>query len=194
VAIEDIVARIESDAASEAAELLAAARADADRTIADAKARAEKRSAMVVAAGRAEAGREAATLLANARLAQRDASLTVRGQAADEALAGLESALVALDDARYAALIARELKTVAIEGATLRLGAADAARLRAALPAALAALGLSIGIDEAPADVEHGVVLAADRVRVQVSPEAIVAARRQELEAEADRLLFGSGE
>lgn len=194
MAIEDIVTRIADDAASEGAALLVLARDEADRVVADAKARADKRAAEVAAAGRAEVEREAATLLANARLGQRDARLAVRRQASDEALAGLETALVALDDARYAALIAGELGSVAIEGATLRLAAADAARLSAALPGALAARGLTIAIDDAPADVEHGVVLVGDRVRVEVSPAAIVDGRRQELEAEADRMLFGPGE
>jgi hypothetical protein len=112
----------------------------------------------------------------------------------DEALGLVEAALVALPDPRYAALLAREVAASQGGCTSLRIGLADAARLRDTLPAALAAAGVELPIDEAPADIEHGVVLLGDRLRVEVSAAAIVASRRDALLAEVDAQLFGEGE
>jgi vacuolar-type H+-ATPase subunit E/Vma4 len=193
VAIEDIVTRIEGDAASEGAALLDTARRDAALLVAQAGARADARAAHALAAGRVKAEREAATLVAGARLAARDASLTSRQAIDHEALALLEAALVALPDDRYAALLAREISSSPLPAGVLRLGSADTARLRSALPAALAKVGLALTIDDGDAGIERGVVLVGDRVRIEVSPASLVYARRADLESEADRALFGEG-
>jgi V/A-type H+-transporting ATPase subunit E len=194
VAIDDIVSRIAADAEAEARALTDAAEADADRVRADARARADARTASEAARGRADAARDAATLLANARLAARDSLLTARQALVAEALAGVEAALVALPDDRYAALLARGIAEGSDGCSVVRLGSADAARLRKALPGAMAAAGVTLPVDEAPADIERGVVLAGDRVRVEVSAAAIRRARHDELKAEVDAALFGAGE
>jgi vacuolar-type H+-ATPase subunit E/Vma4 len=194
VAIDDIVARIAADAAGEARELVEAAEADADRLRADARARADAHGAREAARGKADAERDAATVLANARLATRDALLTARHALDVEALDRVVAALVARPDDAYAALLARGISEAADGCSALRPGTADADRLRRTLPAALAAAGVKLAIDDEAADVERGVVLVGDRVRVEVSPASMVAARRDELLAEVDSALFGAGE
>ncbi len=193
MAIEDIVGRIEGDAAAEGAALLAAAHADAERMLAEAGARADARAAHALEAGRSKAEREAATIVAGARLAARDASLAARQAQGVEALSRLEAALVALPDDRYAALLVRELSSSPLPAGVVRLGSADTARLGAALPAALSAAGLTLTIDGGDAGIERGVVLVGDRVRIEVSPASLVYARRADLESRADRALFGEG-
>lgn len=194
MAIDDIVARIAADAEAEARALTDAAEADADRLRADARARADARSEREAARGRADAERDAATLLANARLSARDALLSARQALDAEALAGVEEALVALPDDRYAALLARAVVDASDGCSALRLGTSDAERLRRALPTALAAAGVKLPIEDTPADVGFGVVLVGDRVRVEASAAALVAARRDDLLSEADAALFGAGE
>jgi vacuolar-type H+-ATPase subunit E/Vma4 len=194
VAIDDIVGRIATDAGDESQVLLDAAHADAERARADARARGEALTAREAARGRADAARDAATLLANARLAARDAMLTARQALDSGALASVEAAQVTLDDDRYVALLARGIAAAADGCDGMRLGTADVDRLRRALPAALAAAGVTLPIEDTPADVERGVVLTGDRVRVEVSAAATVAARRDELLAEVDAALFGKGE
>jgi vacuolar-type H+-ATPase subunit E/Vma4 len=189
VAIDDIVGKILADAEGEAAEIVAAADADATRVKAGAGARADADAARVLARERARAARDAETLLANARLRARDAALTARLALAEEALAKAEADLVALPDADYALLIAAGIASAATGRETARLGKADAARLRKHLPHALADAGAKIALGDEPADVEHGVVLSGGGVRIEVSPAALIAARRDELLAEADRLL-----
>lgn len=194
MAIDDIVTRIAGDAQDEGGALLSAARADAERVTSEAHARAEARASEALAAARADAERETATLLANARLSARDAMLAARQALDDEALARVEAVLVALDDARYAALLAREA-AASSEGCTsLRVGRADAERLREVLPNALEAAGVALRIDDPPADVERGLVLLGDRLRVEVSAAAIVAAHRDVLLAGVDATMFGRGE
>jgi vacuolar-type H+-ATPase subunit E/Vma4 len=194
VAIDDIIGRIAIDANDEALALTDAARADADRIRADALARAAAATARDAAKGKADAERDAATVLANARLAARDALLSARYALDSEALDAVQAKVVALDDDRYAALLARGIVEAADGCTALRLGTADADRLRRALPGALKAAGADLPIDDAPADVERGVVLSGDRVRVEVSAAAMIAARRDELLAEVDAALFGKGE
>jgi vacuolar-type H+-ATPase subunit E/Vma4 len=193
VAIDDIVTRIANDADGEALELTDAARADSERVRSEALAHADARTARDAAKGVADAERDAATLLANARLEARDELLTARYALDAEALGAVEAKLVALDDERYAALLARGIAEAADGCSSLRLGTADADRLRGALPGALKAAGVTLTIDDEPADIERGVVLAGDRVRVEVSAAAMIQARRDGLLSEVDAALFGNG-
>jgi len=193
VAIEDIVGRIEDDAEAEGEARITAARRDAGLLVAQAGARAEARAAHELKLGRVKAETEAATLIAGARLAARDASLSARQELDREALARLEAALTALPDDRYAGLLAREIASSPLPAGVLRLGSADTARLHAALPGALKAVGLALTIDDGPAGIERGVVLVGDRVRIEVSPASLIYARRADLESAVDRALFGEG-
>jgi vacuolar-type H+-ATPase subunit E/Vma4 len=193
VAIDDIIGRIATDADSEALEVTEAARAESERVRSDALARADARTARDAAKGVADAARDAATLIANARLGARDALLTARYALDAEALDAVEAKLVALDDDRYAALLARGIAGAADGCSSLRLGSADADRLRRALPGPLKASGVTLAIDDTPADIERGVVLAGDRVRVEVSAAAMIEARRDDLLSEVDAALFGNG-
>jgi vacuolar-type H+-ATPase subunit E/Vma4 len=189
VAIDDIVGKILADAEAEAAGIVAAAEADGARVKAEAKSRADADAARVLARERARAARDGETLLANARLRARDAALTARLALAEEALAKAEADLVALPDAEYARLIAAGIASAATGRETVRLGKADSARLRKHLPDALTAANAKVTIGDEPADVERGVVLSGGGVRIEVSPAALIAARRDELLAETDRLL-----
>lgn len=192
MAIDDIVGKIAEDAGQEAAVLLAAAEADAARVTAEASARADEAAAKVVAREAALAERDAATILANARLQARDAMLVARLELGAEVLDKAREALVALPDDEYAALLARGVAGSVKGGETVLLGSADAQRLRAILPAALAAAGAgTLQLGDAPADVERGVAVHGERTRVDVSPAAIIAERRNELLALAGAELFG---
>lgn len=190
MAIDDIVGRIEGDAQAEAAALLDAARADAEKVVADAAERAEAKAARAADRARSAAEREASTMLAAARLGARDRMLGARQDEVKRALAAVEEALVALPDADYASMLAGELGRTSLPQGSLYLGTADAARLRAVLPAALQAAGVEAQVSDELADVERGIVLLGDRVRIEFSPASIVDARRGELEAEIDRGLF----
>jgi vacuolar-type H+-ATPase subunit E/Vma4 len=190
VALPDILERVRSDAAAEASAILAEAEAYAAGVRERATAEAAAASDRMLEQARESAEREAATLLANARLAARDAELVARHELAEEALAQAEAALIALPDARYTTLVAAGVVGAAVSGETLAFGTADTARLCEALPVALAGAGVSVTISEAPADIERGVVLSGDRMRVEVSPAAMIAARHEELLALADGVLF----
>lgn len=193
MAIDDIVGRIDQDAEAEAGALVSEAEAEAARVTGDASAKATDAAVRTLARERAMAERDAATIVANARLEARDAMLTARLELDGEALVKAEAALVALPDAEYAALVARGVAASAVGGETLKIGTADTGRLRGSLAAALAAAGApALAIGDAAADVERGVVVQGERMRVEVSPAAMIAERREELLALADRALFGT--
>ena len=117
--------------------------------------------------------------------------LTARLALVEEVLAGADDALVGLPDAEYASVLARRIADSSTGSETVLLGSADAARLRSVLPDAMRAAGASLAIADGDADVERGVVLVGDGVRIEVSPAAMIAGRRDELVALADRMLSG---
>lgn len=193
MAITDIIERIGTDAASEAADITGAAEADAARMLADAESTlAAERAEALAAAGR-EAAEEAGMLLANARLAARDALLTEKRALAERVLDRVTESLEAMPDAQYLEFIAAAVERAASGGETLAVAPADARRL-AGLVAHLAERGVRVTPASAPASIERGVVLSGDRVRVEISAGAIIADRRDELLLLAARELFGGKE
>ena len=70
-------------------------------------------------------------------------------------------------DGEYAALLARAVADTGAAQEVIMLGTVDAARLRSALPAALAAAGVTTPISEELADVERGVLLVSSGTRVE---------------------------
>lgn len=193
MAITDILERIGADAAEEAAVIVGAAEAEAARIVSAAESAlaAEQRTAL--SAAERDSAAEAATLLANARLAARDALLAEKHCLAERVLARAEDALAALPDDEYAELIAAGVARAAAGGETLAIAAADATRL-GGLADALAKRGVRVTPASSPAPITRGVLLTGDRMRVEVSPAALVADRRDELLLVAARELFGGGE
>lgn len=192
MALADIIARIEADAAAEAGELISAAEQAAEETLSLAREAAARESAVTVARGERSAASEADTLRASARLAARDEALAAKRAAIDAVLADAAAGIAALPDDKYVAWMAARIAAAARGGETVRIAPADESRLRAALPGALAALrgADAPAIDSAPADVASGVVLVGDRARVDLSVEALLDERRDELAVEVSRILF----
>lgn len=194
MALQDILDRIEREAVEEAMRLEADAADEAGRAVAEAEERAAEIRRTLVERARAEAVVAADTLRANARLAVRDDGLRAKRGLAERALADARARLASMPDGEYVALLAARIVGVAQGGETVRAGSADAVRLRGALPEAVtAAAGRDLGLtyaDEA-GDFERGVVLEGDRMRVDLTLEAMVAERAEELVGEAARVLFG---
>lgn len=190
MAITDIITRIETDAAAEAAGVIGAAEAEAKRIIGQAEATvAAERDASLAEAERS-AAEEAGMLLASARLAARDGLLARKRALAERVLERAATALAALPEREYLELIASGVAKAATGGETLAVAAADAARL-GGLAARLGEMGVSVSPADAPAPLAHGVLLTGDRVRVEVSPASLVADHRDSLLLVAARALFG---
>lgn len=190
MAIDDLIGRIEADAAEEAAAILAAARVQAEELLARADASVKAERAAALAEAERSAREEAATLLANARLASRDALLARKREAAEAVLQRAQTSLEALPDGEYVELIAAAVARVAAEGDELAVAPADAKRL-AGLAARLGELGVAARVSGEAAELEHGVLLTGDRVRVEVSPASLIDDARDELLLVASRTLFG---
>jgi len=193
VAITDILTRIETDAAAEAAEITGAAEAEATRLVTDAAAVVAAERAAALAAVEHDAAEEAAMLMASVRLSERDRLLGEKRALAERVLDRARAALEALPDAEYLETIARAVAAAASGGETLSIASADAKRL-AGIGARLTALGTKVTVAPEPAPIERGALLTGDRVRVEVSPASLVADRRDELLLVAARELFGGKE
>lgn len=190
MALADIIARIDADAASEAADIVALAEEQAESMLAEVRAEAERSRERALVRARAEAASEADTVRASARLAARDRELAARGEMVQRALAEVERAIAALPADVYAAFLARRIVAAASGGERVQLAATDAAlapKVRAAVEKA--APGLALVWDDEPAGVDRGAVLVGDRVRADLSVSAAVAERRDELSMSIARAL-----
>lgn len=193
MAITDILTRIETDAAAEAADAMAIAKAEVARIVGSAEATLAAERAAALASAAHDAGEEAATLLANARLVARDRLLAEKRELAEGVLERASEALEAMSDAEYLEFIAKGVKRAAVGGETLSIAEADAKRL-GGLATRLSELGVRVDASSEPAPLPRGVLLTGDRVRVEVSPAALVADRKDELLLVAARALFGEEE
>ncbi len=192
MALADILQRIAADSREEANALLAQGEAEAERTLHDARVAAERLKQETLKTEVEAAEMEAATRLASARLRARDRAVAERRALVERVLTLVRERMTALPDAEYAKLLARGVSAVARGGEKVLIGGDDASRLRSGLAEALAACGVSgVTVSDEPADVAQGVVVIGDRVRAEVSPAAMIEARREELTLSIAEILFG---
>ncbi len=190
MALADILQRIDRDADAEANAVVLAAEAHAERLRHEAQAESVAHREHEIARAEREAADDARTRLAGARLRGRDRVLAEKRALIERAIGSAEASIVALPDDRYVALMVREISASARGGEKISLGEADAARL-GGLQEALAAADVNAAVVGATSAVKHGVVLEGDRMRVEVSPAALIESRRGELEAHIMETLFG---
>lgn len=191
MSLADIVRKIEHDAAAEAAEIIGVAEEDASKVRADAVREAAALGEHELSQARSGAEEDARMRVAAARLAGRDRLLAEKRVMIERVIAESAEKLVAMPDEEYAALIAREIAKVTRGSETVVLGEADAKRLEAHLPAAMEKAGCSVEIGGTTSEIERGVLLEGDRMRVEVSIAALVAARQERCETLVAQTLFG---
>lgn len=192
MALQDIIERIEGDASAEAGRLLDTAGARADAIREEAEARAAAQTAETLASAGQAARREADTLVVNARLRVRDEELASRRARLDDVLVRVVAALAELPDSEYAEFLAKRIADAGRGGERLLLGAADVSRAPA-IAAALARIApeLKLVVTDGAAPFDRGALLVGDRVRANLSLQAIVEERRDDLELVIARVLFG---
>jgi len=98
-----------------------------------------------------------------------------------------------LDDHEYADLLARRIVQAARGGETVLVAAADVHRVAERLPTAVARVAdreLSLVWVNETAEVEHGVVLRGQRMSFDLSVDAAIDERREELAMLAAGVLF----
>ncbi len=181
MAIADILKRIDSDAKSESDAIIAEAEREAAETLAAAKKRAVAESERMLERARSEAENEASTRLAAARLSARDRLLAVKQDLVEQVLGDVAVQIEGLPDDEYTELIAEEVAKIARENERLLIGEADHKRLSKHLPVALKKSGVKLDIDGATEEIQRGVILSGERVRAEVSPQALVDASRDRL-------------
>ena len=194
MALADILRRIEHDTEAEAREVIGAAEAAAESMRKEAERAAKVESEAAISRARTEVVEEGRVRVAGARLSGRDRILKEKRVLIGRVLGETEKRILALDDGAYAGLIAAEVAKNARGGEKLLVGAADASRLEARVPGALEAAGVEVSMGGTTNDIEHGVIIAAERMRVEISVASLLRARSEELEAVASEQLFGAVE
>ncbi|MDP2182208.1 MAG: hypothetical protein Q8K99_06535 [Actinomycetota bacterium] len=191
MALADILKRIDRDAEDEANDVLLTAEREAQRLHAEAEATVVADHEREVAHAQAVAQDDARTRIAGARLRGRDRVLGEKRVLIDRVLHRSVESIEKLADDRYATLHAREVARATRGGERILVAEADGPRLNATLPAALAAVGVDAELSGTTGDIAHGVLLQGERMRMEISPAAMVDARRAELEALVSKHLFG---
>ena len=191
MALADILKRIDRDTDSEAGAIVTTAKEQADRARDEARRAAAAYVASALERTQREAADEARTRLASARLRGRDRILGEKRVLIERVLSDAVRQLEELPDERYAALIAREIAAAARGGEQVWLASRDSARLAEPLAAQLRDRSVDVQVAGASDDVAAGVVLVGERMRVEISPAALMQARRVQLEAHVTDVLFG---
>jgi vacuolar-type H+-ATPase subunit E/Vma4 len=194
MALADIIKRIEADTEAEAAAIVEAAQAEADRVRREAERVAAQRAEHELERVRVEVAEEIRTRSATARLGGRDLVIGEKRAFIERAIGDAVQRVESLPDAEYAALLAREVAAVVRGGEVIEVGSADAGRLETALPAALAAAGVDARVSGRTDALERGVIVRGTRMSVEISAASMAEARRTELEALVAGVLFGERE
>ncbi len=190
MALADILRKIAEDAAREADAIVLEAEQAADEVRAQARTAATAKHERIVAEARERAEAGARTRLARARITARDSALAARREMVERVRAEAVARLEARPAPQYAALIATEVARFARGGERLHIAEADRERLESELPAALAAAGADVEVAGVTDAISHGVLLAGDRVRTEISVAAIVAEHADTLTTRIAEVLF----
>lgn len=195
MALEDIINRIASDAEAESQQVRTGGSVRAGELLAAARAEAEQHHSRAIEQAKRVAASRAATVIASARLEARDRALSAKRELVNAALAGVVDAVEALPDDRYSRFLAAGIAESVRDGDVVAFAASDGRHVEAIREMVRAAApDVSLEWDDAPAPVPRGALITGPRTHVQVTPAAVVDARRDELELNvATRLFSGEG-
>jgi vacuolar-type H+-ATPase subunit E/Vma4 len=194
VALADIIKRIESDAAAEAARELSVAEAKTAELLDRAREDSEAESARAVEVARRSVEVEAATLVANARLSVRDQALTARRALVEEAFDAIVVRIEEAEPDAYVRFLAAGIVAGIRDGDSVALAEADAALLPAVRKAVEAGMtGVVLSWATEPAPLARGAYVTGPRTHFEVTARSVVEERRGGLEVDVAAALFGEG-
>lgn len=193
MALADILQRITEDSLAEASAIVREAEDAAAAVRADAEGRARERVKETVSRATIDAGSAGQTRLATARLSARDSTLAAKRSLVERVISGVTDHLESLPADEYVRFIVDQVAEVARGNETVSVGQEDEARLLSSIGPALAAAGVGVSVRGVTSEISRGVLVEGDRVKVEVSPRALVASRKDQLVAVATEVLFGDG-
>ena len=188
MALPDILAKIEVDAAAEADAIRAAGAEKARGILADAeeKARAYDKRERRIAQSKADAAAE--TIRVEARVAARDSVLEARRETISATFKAAIDAVNALDDAVWVGIFVPRIADAVRSGEEIMLGSEDSTRKKA-LVAALADVGISATVSKQAAPFAHGVYIAGEKTSVSLSVPELIEDKRRALETQVADIL-----
>lgn len=200
MALEEITARILADARGEAERILAEARARAKEIKVRYAQQAEAESRRLLEEAERRAAEEKRRLTSIARLESRKAVLTEKQSLVDEVFERAQAELGSLPRDKYLAWMARHItEFVDSEHQELILSPSDRAsigqRLSAEVNDALKRQGKagSVVLSEETRPIEAGFFLRAGEIEINGSLKTLISSVREEVEPEIIGILFGEG-
>lgn len=194
--IEQIKDRILSDAQDYAKEHIRAAEEKAEKILEAARSEAEKRRTAIMEEAEREAADAGKRMIALADMELKKERLKARRDILDEAFGMAMEKLCSMPSGKYCGLLAHMIASAAEgERAELILSERDRKRLGGVLAdgISLAALGMGkqadVGLSEQTRDICGGFILKTGDIEMNYSFEALMRARREELEEMACSIL-----
>lgn len=192
--IEKIVNTINENAEREARQIIEEARSQADIILANALSEVRSQSATVIAETKSECGEIERRAVSMAGLEVRKMRLEIKqkmiGQAFDSALKQM-SEMPANDYIKFLALSAIN---TAEDGAELIFSAADreayGKAITDAVNRALSDRGIKVTLSDETRNIPGGLIIRNGRVEINCALDTLIAYKREELSAEAAKLLF----
>lgn len=196
--IEKITARIAAEAGAEAAEILAAARAQAEGIGAEYEKKAQEAYQLRLRTGKVETEQRVQRLGNTARLEAKKDILALKQELIAAAYAKAKEKLLGLPEAEYVAFLAAQAGKAAVDGdEEIVLNAADRAKVGEQVVSAANALVKERGLEpkltlsDAAAAISGGLLLRKGAVEVNCALDSLVEMSRNSLDAEIAAVLFG---
>ena len=191
---DKIVSCIEADAEKQAREILAEAEAQAGALLEQAEAQAAERRAQAQESAEKQAQAIIRAAHSGAALTVRNALLHRRRALIDAAMDEAVGYIRQLPEAEYFARLARLAREAALSGGgVVRLGAGDLARLPADFLQAVQPERGTLRLAEEAAPFDGGLRLEYGEIEIDLSLDALRAAKREGLEDLLNRELFAEG-
>jgi V/A-type H+-transporting ATPase subunit E len=188
--IEKIIAKINADAEAEYSRIVAEAEAAAEAKASAAAEEARAAAAEIVAAAEEERGEIERRAVGMAGLEVRKTRLALKQKLILRAFAGALTKLTSMPEGQYRAYLIAQAKKSDETGAEIILNSADRAKYGEGILAALKADSIYAALSPETRDIHGGVIVRMGKVEVNSSIDAVLADRREELTAQAAKILF----
>lgn len=192
MALKDILGRIDSETEAEVAQILSAAREEADRSLEAARDAAHGLAEDRLAKATKAAEEEAAAMVAAARIRARDRLIAEKRVYLERALREAVTRIEFGDAGEYAGILCARAIPLLRGNESVEVGTSEPGSLRDSIARTLAEAGcgdVEVGVTD---QVDKGLLLRGERMYVEVSVSTIVNEARSQLESVAAEVLFGS--
>jgi len=182
---QNIIEKILSDARAEAAKIEEAARLDAEKTIAEAKEKAEKEKLKIATASADEAARAAAKEISSAEMRAKQMVLSAKQKCIEDTVYAAKQNLADLSDEEYRKVILGMIASAKPSGdSDIILSFGD----REKLAGEIEKMGFAVAKETR--DISGGFIIRKGDIEYNYSFESIISVEKEEIDQTAAKILF----